>query len=73
MTSRTSSAVTMMRLCILPKRVAGSQATLEWYRLGEFWLAWAELLRKTVGVDPEICLCGARMIIVDAINHASSF
>ena len=35
---------------------------------GEYWLEWAELLRKTVGVDPEICLCGARMIVDDAIT-----
>lgn len=35
---------------------------------GEYWLAWAELLRKTVGVDPEICVCGARMIVDDAIT-----
>jgi hypothetical protein len=40
---------------------------------GEYWLPWAELLRKTVGVDPEICVCGARMIVDDAINQASSF
>jgi hypothetical protein len=25
-------------------------------------------LRKTVGVDPEVCLCGARMIVDDAIT-----
>ncbi len=35
---------------------------------GEYWLAWAELLRKTVGVDPEIFSCGARMIVDDAIT-----
>lgn len=35
---------------------------------GEYWLPWAELLRKTVGVDPEICVCGARMIVDDAIT-----
>ena len=35
---------------------------------GEYWLPWAELLRKTVGVDPEICICGARMTIDDAIT-----
>jgi hypothetical protein len=32
------------------------------------WLPWAELLRRTVGVDPEICVCGARMIVNDAIT-----
>ena len=35
---------------------------------GEYWLLWAELLRKTVGVDPEICLCGVSMILDDAIT-----
>jgi hypothetical protein len=35
---------------------------------GEYWLPWAELLRKTVGVDPEICSCGSRMIVDDAIT-----
>ena len=34
----------------------------------EFWIPWAELLRRTVGVDPEICICGARMIVDDAIT-----
>ena len=34
----------------------------------EYWLPWAELLRKSLGVDPEICLCGARMIVDDAIT-----
>ena len=35
---------------------------------GEYWLPWAELLRRTLGVDPEICACGARMIVDDAIT-----
>ena len=30
----------------------------------------AELLRNTVAVDPEICTCGARMIVDDAITEA---
>ena len=34
----------------------------------EYWITWAELLRKTVGVDPEVCACGARMIVDDAIT-----
>jgi hypothetical protein len=34
----------------------------------EYWIPWAELLRRTVGVDPEICICGARMIVDDAIT-----
>lgn len=32
-------------------------------------LAWAELLSKTVGVDPEIWSCGARMVVDDAITN----
>jgi hypothetical protein len=35
---------------------------------GEYWLPWAEFLRKTAGVDPEICSCGARMVVDDAIT-----
>ena len=34
----------------------------------EFWIPWAELLRRTVGVDPEICICGARMIVDDEVT-----
>jgi hypothetical protein len=30
-------------------------------------------LRKTVGVDPEICSCGARMIVDDAITDGKKF
>ena len=30
----------------------------------------AELPRNTVAVDPEICTCGARMIVDDAITEA---
>jgi hypothetical protein len=34
----------------------------------EFWIPWAELLRRTVGVDPEKSICGLRMIVDDAIT-----
>jgi hypothetical protein len=34
----------------------------------EFWIPWAELLRKTGGVDPEVCTFGARMIVDAAIT-----
>ena len=34
----------------------------------EFWIPWAELIGQTVGVDQEICTCGARMIVDDAIT-----
>ena len=33
---------------------------------------FAELLRRTVGVDPEICICGARMIVDDAITDGEN-
>ena len=36
----------------------------------EYWLPWSELLRRTIGVDPEICRCGARMVVDDAITEA---
>lgn len=39
---------------------------------GEYWLPWAELLRKKVGVDPEICICGARVIVDDAITDGEN-
>ena len=32
-------------------------------------VAWAELLRRTICVDPEICGCGARMVVDDAITE----
>jgi hypothetical protein len=31
-------------------------------------IGYRGLLRKTVGVDPEVCLCGARMTVDDAIT-----
>ena len=30
---------------------------------------WPELIRRTIGVDPEICVCGAKMIVDDAITE----
>ena len=35
----------------------------------EYWIPWPELLRRTIGVDPEICVCGAKMIADDAITE----
>ena len=37
-----------------------------------FVLEHVEFLRKTVCVDPEICSCGARMVIDDAITDAAT-
>jgi len=36
---------------------------------GEYCLPWAELLPKTLGVDPEVYTCSARMIVDDAITE----
>ena len=39
---------------------------------GIFWayreLSWAERLRRTMGIDPEICICGACLTVDDAIT-----
>lgn len=34
----------------------------------EYYILWAELLRRTMGIDPEICQCGARMVVDDVIT-----
>ncbi len=34
----------------------------------EFYILWAELPRRTIGVDPEICSCGARMVAGDVVT-----
>jgi hypothetical protein len=34
----------------------------------EYYIPWAELLRRTMGIDPEICQCGARMVVDDVIT-----
>jgi hypothetical protein len=39
----------------------------------EFWIQWAELPRRTVSVDPEICLYGARMTVDDMITNSDVF
>ena len=36
----------------------------------DYWIPWPELLRRTIGVDPEICHCGAKMTVDDAITEA---
>jgi hypothetical protein len=38
----------------------------------DYWIPWADLLRRTIGVDPEICLCGAKMVIDDVITDAKT-
>ena len=34
----------------------------------KYWIPWPELLRRTIGVDPEVCVCGAKMTVDDAIT-----
>ena len=36
---------------------------------GGYWIPWPELLRRTIGVDPELCVCGAKMTVDDAITE----
>ena len=36
----------------------------------EYWMEWAELLRRTLGVCPETCTCGAKMIVQETVTEA---
>ena len=38
--------------------------------VGEFWIPWADLMRKTFGTDPEICTCGGKFIVQDCVTDA---
>ena len=31
----------------------------------EYWLPWADLLRRTLGICPETCTCGTKMVACD--------
>ena len=35
----------------------------------EYWIPWPELLYRSMGVNPEICHCGAKMTVDDAITE----
>ncbi len=35
----------------------------------EYWIQWDELLYRSMGVNPEICVCGAKMTVDDAITE----
>ena len=35
----------------------------------DFWIPWLENLRRAIGVDPEICHCGAKMIVDDVVTR----
>ena len=36
----------------------------------EYWMAWAEMLRRTVGVCPEACTCGAKMVVQQTVTES---
>ena len=40
--------------------------------IAERQIPWAELLRRTYGVDPEICECGAKMKVEDVITDGET-
>ena len=40
--------------------------------VAERYIPWAELLRRTYGIDPEICTCGARMRIEDVVTDGET-
>ncbi len=35
-------------------------------------IPWADLMRRTLGIDPEICDCGAKMMVVDVITEVET-
>jgi hypothetical protein len=38
--------------------------------VGEFWIPWADLMRKTFGIDPEQCSCGGKFVVQDCVTDA---
>ena len=36
----------------------------------EYWMAWSELLSRTMGVCPETCTCGAKMIVQETVTES---
>ena len=36
----------------------------------EYCIPWAELLRRTMGINPEVCTCGARMQVQESVTDA---
>ncbi|MCX6123807.1 MAG: hypothetical protein NTV34_03545 [Proteobacteria bacterium] len=37
---------------------------------GEYNIPWAELLRKSFGIDPELCVCGAKMRVIESVTKS---
>jgi hypothetical protein len=33
-------------------------------------MEWAELLRRSLGVDPKICTCGGKMMVEDVVTDS---
>lgn len=48
----------------------GSQESSNGRAPADHYIEWAELLRRTMGIDPEICGCGQRMRVVDSVTKA---
>lgn len=40
--------------------------------VAERYIPWAELMRMTMGVDPELCVCGARMMVEDVVTDVET-
>ena len=36
----------------------------------EYVIPWAELLRKSFGIYPELCVCGSKMRIIESVTDA---
>ena len=68
--SRQLSMETEMR----EAQASGGEATTKKPSSGrapaEYWLPWAEMLRLTLGVCPETCTCGAKMIVQETVTES---
>ena len=47
----------------LPRIISG-------YEHDVSWQPWGELMTKTLGFNPEICKCGAKMIVQKCVTDA---
>ncbi len=50
-----------------PPKAASSKGSRA---VAEYWQPWAELMTKTFGINPEICLCGAKMVVQECVTDA---
>lgn len=37
---------------------------------GEYWIPWADLMRKTFGIDPELCSCGGKFDVQNCVTDS---